>query len=495
MKFTPMAHQKLAYDFAKDKKRAGLMLDMGLGKTVVTLTILADHLWDDFTVRRALVIAPKNVAENVWAQECTKWDHTSGIRCSIITGTAAQRRKALNTDAHLYIINRENVVWLLDELGGKLPFDAVVLDELSSFKNQTSKRWKALRKAIQEVRYVIGLTGTPAPNGYLDLWAQIFLLDGGARLGRRITEYRERYFKPGAHKGHIVYEWKLRMGAKETIDRSLKDLCLSMSAADWLKLPPIIYNTIPVSMDKKARETYETLKKEKVIPLLQKAGEFEQLDPYKDEDLEKMTSVIQGDTAAAIAGKLLQMANGAVYDDGRNVVPIHEVKLDALAEIVDTNPDENLLVFYNYQHDLDRLLERFPSAVTLNRARVAKFSSGESLFNPVIDRQVGNNKIIEAWNRGEIRMLLCHPASCGHGLNLQHGGHIIVWYGLTYSLELYAQANARLPRPGQKQSVIIHHLVCRDTLDEQVMAALQEKNETQNGLLNALKGYLKKEEK
>jgi len=358
----------------------------------------------------------------------------------------------------------------MDELNGELPFDMVIPDELSSFKNHTSKRWKAIAKAIQNVPYVLGLTGTPAPNGYLDLWAQIFLLDGGKRLGRRITEYRERYFRPGAHKGHIVYEWKLRMGAKETIDRQLKDLCLSMSAKDWLDLPPIIYNTIPVAMDAKARKTYDTLEKEKVIPLLQQAGQFEQLDPYKDEDLEKMTSAIQGDTAAAIAGKLLQMANGAVYDDERNIVPVHDAKLDALAEIIDTNPNENLLVFYNYQHDKDRILARFPKA--------REFSGPEDVVE---------------WNKGNVPILLCHPASCGHGLNLQHGGHIIVWFGLTYSLELYAQANARLPRPGQKQSVIIHHIVCRDTLDEQVMAALQEKNETQNGLLQALKGYLKKE--
>ena len=471
MEFKPMRHQQLAYDFAKGKKRAGLLLDMGLGKTVVTLTILADHLWDDFTVKKALVIAPKNVAENVWAQECAKWDHTAAIKCSIITGTAAQRRKALHAVAHLYIINRENVVWLLDELGEKLPFDMLVLDELSSFKSHTSKRWKALRKAIQSVPYVLGLTGTPAPNGYLDLWAQIFLLDGGQRLGRRITEYRERYFRPGAHKGHIVYEWKLRMGAKEAVDRQLKDLCLSMSAKDWLDLPPIIYNTIPVSMDAKARKTYDTLEKEKVIPLLQQAGQFEQLDPYKDEDLEKMTSAIQGDTAAAIAGKLLQMANGAVYDDERNVVPIHEVKLDALAEIIDTNPGENLLVFYNYQHDKDRILARFPKA-----------------------REFTGPADVAEWNKGNVPILLCHPASCGHGLNLQHGGHIIVWFGLTWSLELYQQANARLPRPGQKQSVIIHHLVCKDTLDERVMAVLQERDETQNSLLNALKGYLKKED-
>lgn len=471
MNFTPMPHQKLAYDFAKDKKRACLFLDMGLGKTVVTLSILADHLWDDFTVKKALVIAPKNVAENVWAQECAKWDHTAGIQCSVITGTAAQRRRALHAPAHLYIINRENVVWLVDELNGEFPFDMTILDELSSFKNRTSKRWKALYKVIQNVPIVLGLTGTPAPNGYLDLWAQIFLIDGGKRLGRRITEYRERYFRPGAHKGHIVYEWKLRMGAKEAIDRSLKDLCLSMSAADWLKLPPILYNTIPVSMDKETRETYDTLEREKVIPLLQKADGFEQLDPYKDEDLARMTSAIQGDTAAAIAGKLLQMANGAVYDDERNVVPIHEAKLDALAEIVDTNPGENLLVFYDYQHDKERILSHFPKA-----------------------REFTGPADIEDWNKGRVPILLCHPASCGHGLNLQHGGHIIVWYGLTWSLELYQQANARLPRPGQKQSVIIHHIVCKDTLDERVMAVLRERDETQSSLLNALKGYLKKEE-
>ena len=431
--------------------------------------MLAAHLWDDFTVRSALVIAPKNVAQNVWAQECQKWDHTKEIRCSIITGTAKQRLSALRTQAHLYIINRENVVWLIEQLGGQLPYDMVIVDELSSFKSHTAKRWKALRKAIQKVPYVLGLTGTPAPNGYLDLWAQIFLLDGGQRLGQRIGDYRARYFSPGAHKGHIVYEWRLRMGAKGTIDRALRDLCLSMSAEDWLTLPPIIYNTIPVCMDQKARETYEKLKKEKVIPLLQGAdGSFGQLDLFDDEELERMTSVIKGDTAASIAGKLLQMANGAVYDDQRNVIPVHEEKLNALAEIADTNPGESLLVFYNYQHDKERIMARFPRA-----------------------RGFSGPKDVEDWNAGKVEMLLCHPASCGHGLNLQAGGHIIVWYGLTWSLELYQQANARLPRPGQTESVIIHHIVCMDTLDESVMEALKEKDATQAGLLSALKGYLK----
>ena len=433
--------------------------------------MLRELLRDEFYIRKVLVIAPKNVAENVWGPEIEKWSELQDLTYSVVTGTAEQREKALSKKAEIYVIGRDLTTWLCDYFTDRWPFDALVIDELSSFKNHNSKRWKALRKVAPLCKVVWGLTGTPAPNGYLDLWAQIFLLDGGQRLGRRITEYRERYFKPGAHKGHIVYEWKLRMGAKETIDRSLRDMCLSMSGADWLDLPPIIYNTIPVSMDKKARETYDKLKKEKVIPLLQQSGEFEMLDPYKDEDLEKMTSAIRGDTAAAIAGKLLQMANGAVYDDERNVVPIHEAKLDALAEIVDTNPGENLLVFYNYQHDKERILARFPKA-----------------------REFSGPQDVEDWNKGSVPILLCHPASCGHGLNLQHGGHIIVWYGLTWSLELYQQANARLPRPGQKQSVIVHHIACRDTLDERVMSVLQERDETQSGLLNALKGYLKKEE-
>ena len=439
-------------------------------KTVSTLVGLDELIHEEFFLRKVLVIAPKNVAENVWKQEIDKWDELSRLSCSVISGTAKQRAKALKVKADLYIIGRDNLVWLRDYLGDEWPFDGVVIDELSSFKNHGSKRFKAIKKVAQLCKVVWGLTGTPAPNGYLDLWPQIYLLDGGQRLGKRVGEYRDRFFKPGAHKGHIVYEWRLRMGAKETIDRLLKDLCLSMSAEDWLKLPPIIYNIIPVSMDKKGRETYERLKEEKVIPLLQDSEEFKALDPRKPEELARMTSAIQGDTAAAVAGKLLQMANGAVYDNERNIIPIHSAKIDALAEIVDTNPGENLLVFYNYQHDRDRILQKFPNA-----------------------REFSGPKDVEDWNAGKVEMLLCHPASCGHGLNLQHGGHIIVWYGLTWSLELYQQANARLPRPGQTQSVIIHHIVCSDTLDEGVMAALREKDDTQAGLLKALKGYLRKE--
>ena len=428
--------------------------------------MLTEHLWDDFTVKKALVIAPKNVAQNVWAQECRKWEHTQDIRCALVMGTAAQRLQALSSDADLYIINRENVVWLVDALQNDLPFDMVIIDELSSFKSTKAKRWKAIKKLIQSVPYVIGLTGTPAPNSYLDLWPQVYLLDGGARLGKTVSDYRYRYFKPGAHKGHVVYEWIMRLGAQDAINRKLKDLCLSMSAEDWLDLPDTIYNTIPVSMDAAAEKRYKRFERTKVMALLQEATGFRELDVRNPEQLAQMTSAIRGDTAAAIAGKLLQMAGGAVYDDDGQVVPIHEAKLDALSELLEANEGENVLCFYNYQHEKQRILERFPQAVA--------FSGTE----------------VEAWNDGRIPLLLCHPASTGHGLNLQSGGHITVWYGLNWSLELYQQANARLSRPGQTHSVVIHHLVCRDTIDERVMAALQKKNEGQEALLKALKDYL-----
>lgn len=440
-----------------------------VSKTSVSLTVFSTYKDDYFTAKRALVIAPKNVAENVWAQECEKWDHLKGLRCAHILGTEKQRLSALGSEADLYIINRENVVWLMDALNGSLDrFDMVILDELSSFKSASAKRWKALKKPIQKVRYVLGLTGTPAPNGYLDLWPQMFLLDGGHTLGQRVGDYRMRYFSPGAHKGHIVYEWKLRIGAQDAINRKLRETCLSMSAADWLKLPPVIYNSVPVRMDSAGRKLYEKFQKDKVLPLLRGKRETRLLDTNNPEELEQMTNAIQGDTAATVAGKLLQMANGAVYDDAGGILTIHDAKLDALAEIAEDNAGNSLLVFYNYQHDLERILTRFPKAV--------KFSGPEDA---------------KRWNAEKIPMLLCHPGSAGHGLNLQQGGHIIVWFGLNWSLELYQQANARLPRPGQRESVIIHHLVCKDTVDEKVMAALGQKDADQSSLLNALKNYLR----
>ena len=328
MKYTPMRHQQIAFDFCMKHPRAGLLMGMGLGKTSVSLSVFVEYKDNLFTARRALVIAPKNVAQNVWAQECLKWDHTKNLRCSTILGTEKQRKEALAADADLYIINRENVVWLMEQLHGSLGrFDMVILDELSSFKSTSAKRWKALKKPIQSVRYVLGLTGTPAPNGYLDLWPQMFLLDGGECLGKRIGDYRARYFTMGAHKGHIVYEWRLRIGAQDAINRKLRELCVSMSAEDWLKLPPVIYNTVYVSMDKAGKKSYDKFQKDKVIPLLETRSGIRQLDPNSEKDLEKMTSAIQADTAAVVTGKLIQMANGAVYDDNGTVVPIHDAKL------------------------------------------------------------------------------------------------------------------------------------------------------------------------
>jgi Fe2+ transport system protein FeoA len=415
------------------------------------------------------VVAPKNVAETVWGPETQKWEHTKAIRTSLVAGTAEQRRHALRVKADLYVIGRDNLVWLMDELGGQLPYDMVILDELSSFKSQTTKRWRCIRKAIQTVPYVIGLTGTPAPNSYLSLWPQVYLLDGGKHLGRTVSEYRSRYFSMGAHKGNIVYQWNLRPGAKATIDRELRDLCLSIRNPDW---PEPVYNVIPVRIDATARKRYDKFEKEGVIPLLQRGDKFKELDPKKPEELRQMTSAIRGDMAATLAGKLLQMSSGAVYDDEHNVIPIHDAKLDALAELVDTCAGNNLLVFYGYQHSRDRILARFP------RARVYEGAAD-----------------IEAWNRGEIEMLLCHPASIGYGSNMQSGGHLMLWFDLTYSLEMYAQANARLNRPGQKETVVIHHLVAEGTLDERVMQVLRSKAATQDALLEALRRYAEEEMK
>lgn len=470
MIYHPMKHQQLAYDFCMEHPHAGLFLGMGLGKTVTSLTVLASRIWDDFTVKKCLVIAPKNVAQNVWAQECQKWDHLKDIKCSLILGTEKQRMAALSAPAHLYVINRENVVWLVEALKGRWPFEMVIIDELSSFKSSSAKRWKALKKPLKNTPYVIGLTGTPASNGYLDLWPEVYLLDGGERLGKTITDYRSRYFSMGAHRGHVVYEWRLRLGAQDAINRKLSDLCMSMKSEDWLSLPPVLYNRVYVEMDDKGRKAYETFKNEKVLPLLRSKESTKILDPNDAKQLSEMNALISGDTAATVAGKLLQMANGAVYDSDGTVTEIHDAKLQELAEIIDTSVGCPILLFYAYQHDRDRILKTFPEA------RV--FSGPED---------------VKDWNEGRIPLLLCHPASTGHGLNLQAGGHIIVWFGLTWSLELYQQANARLQRPGQKERVIIHHIISRGTVDEKVMDALEQKDAGQDSLLEALKQYITEE--
>lgn len=456
MKFFPKKHQSIALDFLRRNKRCCLFLDMGLGKTVTALTV-AQELIDDFRIEKVLVIAPKRVAEDTWSRECAKWDHLSGLTISKVLGSAKQREKALQTGADIYVINRENVQWLVEYQKGNWPFDLVIIDELSSFKNPQAKRFRMLKRVIAMSDFVWGLTGTPASNGYMDLWAEIYLIDGGERLGKYIGSYRTAYFYPGAHNGHIVYEYKLRAGAKQKIDRKLSDICLSMSKEDWLTLPPITYNEVRVRMSPSEREVYDQFQRDKVLPILE--GKLDTID--------NMSSAVVGDTAAVVSGKLLQMANGAVYDDVKGVFHLHDRKLEALQEIEESSQGQSLLVFYSYKHDLDRIKSVCKHAVELK-----------------------GSEDIDKWNNGEIRMLLCHPASAGYGINLQEGAHIIVWFGLPWSLEQYQQSNARLYRQGQEYPVIVHHIITDDTLDDRVLTALQNKDATQKSLLDALKGYV-----
>lgn len=431
---------------------------MGLGKSAITMTLLREYIQDDFRVNKALVIAPLKVAEDTWSREAEKWDHLHGLRVVRVLGTEKQRLKALETDADIYVINRENVVWLVEHYGKKWPFDALVIDELSSFKSTKAKRWRMLKRVVPLCKVIWGLTGTPAGKGYMDLFAEVYLLDQGKRLGTTLTAYRDRYFTPGAHKGHIVYEWRLKPGAKESIDRALSDLCLSMKTEDWIDLPDEIVTDHYVHMSDKERKIYDQFKKEKILPLLN--GQL-------TEEIEDADHAVLGSTAATVSGKLLQMANGAVYDDAGSVFRIHDQKLDALEEILEGLDGENVLLFYNYQHDRDRILERFKLARVMN-----------------------DSKDIADWNAGKIPLLLCHPASVAYGLNMQDGGHHIVWFGVPWSLELYQQANARLHRQGQMHTVFVHHILTEGTLDQKVTEALSGKNAVQDGLLNALAAYL-----
>lgn len=410
---------------------------------------------EEFAVRKVLVICPKLVC-HTWSDEIRKWELQ--LSYSIVLGNPQQRRSALQAEADIYIINRENVVWLIEESGMPWDYDCVVIDELSSFKSSSSKRWRALRKVIFQSEYVYGLTGTPAGNGYLDLWPEIYLIDRGERLGRTFTAYKQDFFTPGAHKGYVVYEWKLKHGAQKTIDNLLGDICLSMSKEDWLNMPPITYNNITVQLTPKARKEYERFKADRILPVVSNA-----IAESMDEDYD---SAIVAEMAAQVTSKLLQMANGNVYDDQRGVVHLHDCKIEALKELADTVAPTPLLVFYAYRHDLSALHEAFPKAEEMSE------------------------DVIEKWNRGDIPMLLAHPASAGYGLNLQQGSNMIVWYGLPWSLELYQQANARLYRLGQEKPVIIHHLITEDTVDERVVKALQQKDITQRGLLDSLKHYI-----
>ena len=446
MQYQPHDYQTRATQLVIDKPKIGLFLDMGLGKTVITMTAIQELMYDRFEISRVQVIAPKRVAEDTWTREHAKWDHLKDLRISKVLGNEQQRIRALRAEADIYVIGRDNVIWLINYYQGLRkgwPFDMIVIDELSSFKNPQAKRFRALKKAMPSVSRVVGLTGTPSPNGLMDLWAEVYLLDQGERLGLTLGAYRERYFRPGARNGYVVYKWEPFRNAQKEIEDKISDICISMSAADYLKLPKRIDNVIPVQLSPEEMEAYKRMERDQLLQI-------------EDDDIAALN-------AAAVMTKLLQIANGSVYTNEGKVVKIHEAKLEALAEIVDTT-DSPVLVFYSYKHDLAAIQGKIKGA-----------------------RILENEKDISDWNAGKVQVLLAHPASVGYGLNLQEGGHVIVWYGLTWSLELYQQANARLYRQGQEKPVIIHHLIAEGTADEEVMAALQNKDTSQAALLAALK--------
>lgn len=441
MIFKPHDYQERAIEFILNHENSALFLDMGLGKTVITLTALYSMLFDRFTATKVLVIAPLTVAWNTWSLEAEKWEHLQGLKISKVLGTAAERRKALQEDAEIYVINRENVVWLVKELK-TWPFDVVVIDELSSFKSNQSKRFKALKYVRPYIDHVIGLTGTPASNSMMDLWAEMYLVDQGKRLGKTLTQYRSNYFKPGWSNGYVVYKWQLLPGAKDIITEKLSDISVSMSAQDYLSLPDRVETDIFIDLDSKTLKAYQQLEREALTTV---------------DDTE-----IEGINAAAIMSKLLQASNGFLYDEAHAVHRLHSAKLEALEELIE-QAQSPVLVFYEFKADLEDL---------------AKLKGARQLSGP---------KDIEDWNAGKINILLAHPASAGYGLNLQEGGHIIVWYGLTWSLEQYQQANARLYRQGQKDTVFIYHILAKETADEDVKKALEDKDMSQSALLNALK--------
>ena len=402
------------------------------------------------------MIAPKKVAEGTWTREADKWDHTKMLRVSPVLGSQAKRIKALNTPADLYIVNRENVVWLVDYYRNAWPFDMVVVDESSSFKSHSAKRFKALASVGNHIERLVELTGTPSPNGLDDLWAQIFLLDGGERLGKRYTWFRERYFQPDKRGADgMVYSYEAKPGSEEGILEKISDICISMKAEDYLQLPDITYHEIPVEMDPKARKAYTDLEREMVLQLPEDEGDI------------SVTS------AAALSNKLLQLANGAIYDEDRNVREIHNCKIEAFMELIESLQGKPALVFYNYQHDRTRILKALEK--TGLRIRELKTPQDE-----------------DDWNARKIDILLTHPASSAYGLNLQQGGNHVIWFGLTWNYELYTQANKRLHRQGQTDKVIIHHLICTGTRDEDVMQALQRKDDVQNWVMESLKARIRR---
>ena len=444
MKFMPHEYQKYAIEYIKSHPVTALFLDMGLGKTVTTLTAIRDLMYDTFEVQRVLVVAPLRVARDTWPDEIKKWDHLKCLACSVVVGSVPERRRALQQDADIYIVNRENLVWLYEN--SRLDFDMVVLDELSSFKNHQSKRFRAMKALRPRVKRIVGLTGTPSGNGLMDLWAEFRILDMGKRLGRYISQYRNLYFQPDKRNGMVVYSYKPLPGAEEAIYHQIADITVSMKATDYLKMPELVSVAKEVSLSEKEKERYDELKKYLVLEL--PGGE------------------VTAANAASLTLKLSQMANGAIYTDDKDVVTIHDRKLDALEDLVESANGKPVLVAYWFKHDKDRIRKRMEA------------------------RELKESQDFADWNEGKIPVALIHPASAGHGLNLQQGGSILVWFGLTWSMELYQQTNARLWRQGQTDVVTIHHIFTKDTVDEDVMAALEQKDMTQEKLISAVKAQL-----
>ena len=444
MKYTPHDYQKYCIEYIREHPVSALFLDMGLGKTIITLTALNGLMFDELKVNKVLVIAPLRVARDTWPAEVKKWDHLQNIEISVIVGSVKERTAAVNHNAFIYIVNRENVCWLIEN--GYFRFDCVVIDELSSFKSHQSKRFKALRKARPTVKRVIGLTGSPTPNGLIDLWAQINLLDMGERFGRFIGGFRERYFMPDKRNRDVIFSYKPREGAEEAIYEKISDICVSMKAADHLNMPELIFSNVEVEMSEKEKQMYDGLKADLIIPL--EGGD------------------IDAQSAVGLSNKLHQMANGAVYDENGNVRRIHDRKLDAVEDLIEAANGNPVMIAYWFKHDRERLIERF-GAVPIDKS-----------------------EDITKWNKGEIPVAIIHPASAGHGLNLQEGGCHLIWFGLTWSLELYQQCNARLWRQGQKHTVTIQHVITKGTIDEDVLLALECKDVTQEALLQAVKARI-----
>lgn len=446
MQYKPHEYQKYATDFIIAHPVSAILLEMGLGKSVITLTAIHKLMLDSFEVSRTLVIAPLRVASTTWPEEIRKWEHLKHLTYSVVTGGEKKRLQALRTPAHIYIINRENVDWLVTKSGVPFHFDMVVIDELSGFKSYQAKRSKALLKVRPKVKRVVGLTGTPSSNGLMDLWAEFRILDLGERLGRYITQYRNTYFLPDKRNQQMIFSYKPKAGAEEKIYKKIGDITIAMKATDYLPMPDRIINKINIPLSATEQKRYDTLKREMAVSV-------------KGKEIDAVN-------AASLSNKLLQMASGAVYDDEKRMIPIHDRKLDALEEVIEGANGKPVLVAYWYKHDLERIKKRFTV------------------------QEIKTKEDIADWNERKIPVAVIHPAAAGHGLNLQSGGCTLVWFSLTWSLELYEQTNARLYRQGQKETVVIHHLLIQGTIDEDVMNALAHKNKTQAALIDAVKANL-----